>query len=1100
MKPNKTKHPTKVGLSAFTAGLLALAPYGHAADVDVVATQLAFNATYGLNTLAADTTWTADNIYILTDRVYVPAGVTLTIEAGTKIYSTFDNQGTPADTDDDTVGTLIISRGGQIIANGCSGKPIVFDALQTLEVERGMDLPYDPDAVIGVAGNAPGKTDAGLWGGVIILGNASISLIDASNQPVRNDVIEGFTPAAAVDSDTDGFSDILEYGYDGIHAQDDADNSGVFRYVSIRHGGYNFAADNEINGLTLGGVGSGTTIDHVEVYANQDDGVEFFGGTVNTSHMVVAFCQDDCFDIDQGHSGTHQFWFALQDTTTGGDNLGEWDGIDTNDGGPKGSTTNVAASNPQIFNATFIGAGTTASDGDNGLFLDDQFNGALYNSIITDSDDALADFSSDGSIAAFANNIVGTFGLHDGSTNGSIVVNNPGGFYVDILDDPDAGNTAHGTDPLFASYTRDGSGDVTGLDPRPTALNTTVTAGAPYPASYRGAFDSINNWAAEWSRLGEDGVFGTTLIDVVGSQTAFNDTYGLNTLVADECWTSDNIYILTDRVYVPAGVTLTIEAGTKIYSTFDNQGTPADTDDDTVGTLIISRGGQIIANGCSGKPIVFDALQTLEVERGMDLPYDPDAVIGVAGNAPGKTDAGLWGGVIILGNASISLIDASNQPVRNDVIEGFTPAAAVDSDTDGFSDILEYGYDGIHAQDDADNSGVFRYVSIRHGGYNFAADNEINGLTLGGVGSGTTIDHVEVYANQDDGVEFFGGTVNTSHMVVAFCQDDCFDIDQGHSGTHQFWFALQDTTTGGDNLGEWDGIDTNDGGPKGSTTNVAASNPQIFNATFIGAGTTASDGDNGLFLDDQFNGALYNSIITDSDDALADFSSDGSIAAFANNIVGTFGLHDGSTNGSIVVNNPGGFYVDILDDPDAGNTAHGTDPLFASYTRDGSGDVTGLDPRPTALNTTVTAGAPYPASYRGAFDGSYNWANGWSKLSFDQVLLFDTDGDGTYDVTDLDDDNDGLSDAKEAEVGTDPKVADSAAFVAAINNMASPTELLSVGYFGVTSIDYTSGQSSITLRLEGSSDLGSWSDEAVAVDVDAPAGTKFYRFTNAPAP
>ena len=1091
-------NPRRLASAALASGLLTLTPAANAADVDVVATQLAFNATYGINTLAANTTWTADNIYILTDRVYVPDGITLTIEAGTKIYSTFDNKGTAADTDDDSVGCLIVARGGQIFARGTSGKPIVFDALQTLEAERGQDLPYDPDNVIGVAGNAPGKTNAGLWGGVIILGNASISLIDAADQPVRNDVIEGFTPASATDSDTDGFSDILEYGYDGLFAQDDADNSGVFRYVSIRHGGYNFAADNEINGLTLGGVGSGTTIDHVEVYANQDDGVEFFGGTVNTSHLVVAFCQDDSFDIDQGHSGTHQFWFALQDTTTGGDNLGEWDGVDTNDGGPKGSTNNVAASNPQIYNATFIGAGNTSSDGDNGLFLDDQFNGALYNSIITDSNDALTEFSSDGSIAAFANNIVGTFGLHDGSTNGSIVVNNPGGFYVDLFDAPINGNTAHGTSASFASYSRDASGDVIGLDPRPTALNTTFSAGAPTFAPYRGAFDTINNWAAEWTKLGTDGIFGTTYIDVVGSQTAFNSQYGLDTLVADEYWSSDNIYILTDRVYVPDGITLTIEAGTKIYSTFDNKGTAADTDDDSVGCLIVARGGQIFARGTSGKPIVFDALQTLEAERGQDLPYDPDNVIGVAGNAPGKTNAGLWGGVIILGNASISLIDAADQPVRNDVIEGFTPASATDSDTDGFSDILEYGYDGLFAQDDADNSGVFRYVSIRHGGYNFAADNEINGLTLGGVGSGTTIDHVEVYANQDDGVEFFGGTVNTSHLVVAFCQDDSFDIDQGHSGTHQFWFALQDTTTGGDNLGEWDGVDTNDGGPKGSTNNVAASNPQIYNATFIGAGNTSSDGDNGLFLDDQFNGALYNSIITDSNDALTEFSSDGSIAAFANNIVGTFGLHDGSTNGSIVVNNPGGFYVDLFDAPINGNTAHGTSASFASYSRDASGDVIGLDPRPTALNTTFSAGAPTFAPYRGAFGGnqSENWAAEWTRLSSDQVLLIDTDNDGTYDSADLDDDNDGLSDTKEIEIGTNPKVADSAAVVAAFNGAATAQELLSIGYFAITSIDYITGQATLTLNLEGSTNLNSWNDEGVAVDIDAPAGTKFYRFTN----
>ena len=257
MKSNKIQKSAAAGL--LSLGLFSSA---FAADIDVVGTQTTFNPTYGLKTLSGNTTWTADNVYILTDRVYVPKNVTLTIEPGTKIYSTFDDKGTTTGTtatNDDTVGVLIIARGGKIMAQGTASAPIVFDALQTLEAKRGVDLPYDPDNIVGPM---PDVTTTALWGGVIILGNASISLVDASQQPVRNDIIEGFTPAAAVDADNDGFSDILEYGFDnpanGGFAQNNASNSGVLSYVSIRHGGYNFAADNEINGLTLGGVGSGT--------------------------------------------------------------------------------------------------------------------------------------------------------------------------------------------------------------------------------------------------------------------------------------------------------------------------------------------------------------------------------------------------------------------------------------------------------------------------------------------------------------------------------------------------------------------------------------------------------------------------------------------------------------------------------------------------------------------------------------------------------------------------------------------------------------------------------------------------------------------------
>ncbi len=101
-------------------------------------------------------------------------------------------------------------------------------------------------------------------------------------------------------------------------------NSGILRFVSIRHGGSELKADEEINGLTLGAVGAGTTISFIEVFANDDDGVEWFGGNVDTKNMVVAYCSDDSYDMDEGFSGMGQFWVAVTDTDS--DNLGEHDG------------------------------------------------------------------------------------------------------------------------------------------------------------------------------------------------------------------------------------------------------------------------------------------------------------------------------------------------------------------------------------------------------------------------------------------------------------------------------------------------------------------------------------------------------------------------------------------------------------------------------------------------------------------------------------------------------------------------------------------------------------------------------------------------------
>ena len=186
---------------------------------------------------------------------------------------------------------------------------------------------------------------------------------------------------------------------------------------------------------------------------------------------------------------------------------------------------------------------------------------------------------------------------------------------------------------MFATYNRDSTSTMTMIDPRPSSVNATVTEGAPSAAPYRGAFSKNNNWAAGWTYLGDLGYFGRIFVDVIETQTAQNATYGVDTLSGNQIWTADKTYILTDRVYVPNGVTLTIEPGTKIYSTFDNKNTTTGSDatnDDSVGVLIIARGGKIMAQGTETAPIVFDALQSLEAELGVDLPYDPDTIAGPA--------------------------------------------------------------------------------------------------------------------------------------------------------------------------------------------------------------------------------------------------------------------------------------------------------------------------------------------------------------------------------------------------------------------------------------------------------------------------------------
>ena len=207
--------------------------------------------------ITQNTTWTRNNIYLLNSAVYVNSGVTLTIEAGTIIKGDLTNQG-----------ALIIRQGGKLNAIGTPTQPIVFTSNQPA-----------------------GSRGPGDWGGVIICGKAPVNL-------PGNPTIEGGV--------------IATFG-----GTDPMDNSGTLQYVRIEYAGIAFALNNEINGLTLGGVGAGTTIDHIQVTASGDDSFEWFGGTVNAKYLIALAGTDDDFDTDNGFSGRVQYGLALRDPQRG---------------------------------------------------------------------------------------------------------------------------------------------------------------------------------------------------------------------------------------------------------------------------------------------------------------------------------------------------------------------------------------------------------------------------------------------------------------------------------------------------------------------------------------------------------------------------------------------------------------------------------------------------------------------------------------------------------------------------------------------------------------------------------------------------------------
>lgn len=268
-------------------------------------------------------------------------------------------------------------------------------------------------------------------------------------------------------------------------------------------------------------------------------------------------------------------------------------------------------------------------------------------------------------------------------------------------------------------------------------------------------------------------------------------------IIGNVTWTNDNIYQLNQKVVVDAGATLNIEAGTII------KGSPGT--GSLASALIVARGGQINAVGTPTSPIIFTSTS------------DNIACGETAGTNLDENDRGLWGGLIILGNAPSSF-SGDNFEAQ---IEGI-PA----DDTFGL-------YGGSDAED---SSGMLSYVSIRHGGALIGEGNEINGLTLGGVGNGTVINNIEVVANVDDGIEFFGGTVNTENLLVWAQGDDAIDIDQAYAGTIDNAVVV---------LGDFSDHAFEIDGPEG-TANGAFT---IQNATIIGNTIT----DNGEYADYRSN-------------------------------------------------------------------------------------------------------------------------------------------------------------------------------------------------------------------------------------------------------
>jgi hypothetical protein len=321
-------------------------------DDEPINTPLSTTLTGNINTT---TTLTSDKVWTLKGYVYVTDGAKLIIQPGTKIISDISEKG-----------ALCIERGAQIIAEGTATKPIVF-----------------------TSGKPDGSKEPGDWGGIVILGRAKTN---RSSEPT----IEGGIGRA-------------------FGGTNDADNSGVLKYVRIEYAGIAAMPNSEINALTLGGVGSGTIIDNVQtIYAN-DDAFEFFGGTVNARNLYAYATADDDFDFDFGYTGTITNGVAKRDPqfVDSGD---AGNGVECdNDGTGSGAQP---VTHPKLLNMILVGpnVSTALSNHNVGLRFRRGTQFTMKNSIVWGwmkgglslESNETAQFVKDG-VSVFENNSVGTF-------------------------------------------------------------------------------------------------------------------------------------------------------------------------------------------------------------------------------------------------------------------------------------------------------------------------------------------------------------------------------------------------------------------------------------------------------------------------------------------------------------------------------------------------------------------------------------------------------------------------------------------------------------------------------------------------------------------
>ncbi len=558
--------------------------------------------------ITTDTKLLAATEYTLTGSLTVKEGVTLTIEPGTVIKAKSGR----------TDVFLAVERGAKLIAKGTADMPIKFTS----------------DASSPAAGD---------WGGIVLAGKAS------SNKG------------------TDVQTEVAGLLYGG---NEDNDNSGELSYVIAEYTGAKINGEQEFNGISFFGVGSGTVVNNIVVSNGNDDGIEFFGGSVNVTNVYCANIADDMFDWTGGYTGTITNAFGVRNN-----------GFDAATDDPRGiegdsnssDATAAPISTPTLNNVTILNlnpsvelkAGAEIRRGTQ----------ATINNIL---------FAAYGD-ASFGNRI----DTKDDKGDGSLTITNA--FAQGNVGDDKDGSTISGTVEIVT-------------DGITVSADNTVEAKAGVGADLS-AFD----WANPSFVVTKSIAKSITDADLSGEITE-------NSILL-----ASVEYNLTGSLTVKEGVTLTIEPGTVVKAKSGR----------TDVFLAVERGAKLIAKGTADMPIKFTS----------------DASSPAAGD---------WGGIVLAGKAS------SNKG------------------TDVQTEVAGLLYGG---NEDNDNSGELSYVIAEYTGAKINGEQEFNGISFFGVGSGTVVNNIVVSNGNDDGIEFFGGSVNVTNVYCANIADDMFDWTGGYTGT-----------------------------------------------------------------------------------------------------------------------------------------------------------------------------------------------------------------------------------------------------------------------------------------------------------------------------